>query len=968
MASERWKQVEALFEAAQQQPPDQRAEFLRKACPDDPELCAGVESLLRAAERGDRTAVTPSRPPAGQPFALKPGTKLANFEIVALIGTGGMGEVYRARDLRLKREVAIKILPPDFAGTRDRIARFEREARAASALNHPNIVSVYDIGQEGGVSFIVSELVDGETLAVISQRGALPPRKLIDVGTQICEGLAAAHAAGVIHRDLKPGNIMLTRDGRVKIVDFGLARREAPPSGAESTSDSTTVEASHPGMIVGTPRYMSPEQVRGEGADARSDLFSLGVLLYEMASGKRAFGGSSSMEVMSSILKDEPPELPEALPPALDRIVRRCIEKEPSRRFQSAADLGFALHSLAQPPKRDERPQRRRWLPWAALLAIAATAGTAYWLGVHPRRASSPPEPTLRLLTNDSGETHSAAISPDGKLVAYASDRANPDGLDIWVQQADGSGQIRITDGPVSDDPAFSADGTQIAFRSEREGGGIYVAPSLGGEARELVPGARRPRFSPDGRWLMYYTGPLIVGDWRQTKLFVRALSGGASTQIGTGIPAGCGVVETTPAWSPDGSRILFLSECTGEDVLTAWVSTVDGKELKSNRALHPRDVDETAIYQWIADPPRLLSREKVGDATYVMALPISADGASVAGTPQRLASVTDDITRVSAALDGRMALSVSDSKTHIWSLPVDRKGQATGLPKQLTYGPASEWAPSISRDGEKVAFVSTRATEARLFYKDLGTGREKELSTAGASYDSPVFNPDGTGIICTERPNPSSWRSFLIYTRISGGLAQKIWDKSVGATPWDWSPDGKTLLFWTRTDFSNKPMPGVIRELDLETQSALSFLADPELDAWQGHFSNDGRWVTFNATTKDRKSSHIYVAPFRKAAVPRSEWIPITQGNWDDKPRFSHDDKVIYFMSGLDGPRRVMAQKLTADMRPEGDPFVVYPSGQSQRSDVSFDEIAAGPNLLAFSKSEVKGNVWLLEPAKGAR
>ena len=355
MQAERWKQVEELFEAAQKQPPDRRAEFLRQACPSDPELRAEVESLLKAAESRDPLLDgSPLSSITERPPALKPGDKLGNFEIMALIGRGGMGEVYRARDPRLKRDVAIKTMPSGFAGDRDRIARFEREARAASALNHPNIVSVYDIGTEGGVSFIVSELVDGETLARIIQRGPLPLRKLIEVSTQICDGLAAAHTAGVIHRDLKPGNIMLSRDGRVKILDFGLARQNHAHG-----VDSTTMDASHPGMILGTPGYMSPEQVRGEPTDARSDLFSLGVILYEMASGKPAFRGSSSVEVMNSILKDEPPELPPSSPPALDRIVRRCIEKEPARRFQWAADLGFALQSLSPSPKREERRKHR---------------------------------------------------------------------------------------------------------------------------------------------------------------------------------------------------------------------------------------------------------------------------------------------------------------------------------------------------------------------------------------------------------------------------------------------------------------------------------------------------------------------------------------------------------------------------------------------------------------------------------
>ena len=364
MQVERWKQVEALFEAAQQRPADERADFLRQACPADPELRAEVESLLKAADSRDPLLDgSPLSSIAERPPALKAGDNLGNFQIVAMIGRGGMGEVYRARDMRLKREVAIKTLPPGFAGDRDRIARFEREARAASALNHPNIVSVHEFGHEGGVTFIVSELVEGETLARLIHRGPLPLRKLIEVSTQTCDGLAAAHAAGVIHRDLKPGNIMLTRDGRVKILDFGLARQDRAHG-----ADSTTMEASHPGMIMGTPGYMSPEQVRGEPTDARSDIFSLGVILYEMASGKRAFSGVSSVEVMNSILKDEPPELPPASPPTLDRIVRRCIEKQPARRFQSAADLGFALNALSAPLLPGAAPRHRAWLKWSALV------------------------------------------------------------------------------------------------------------------------------------------------------------------------------------------------------------------------------------------------------------------------------------------------------------------------------------------------------------------------------------------------------------------------------------------------------------------------------------------------------------------------------------------------------------------------------------------------------------------------
>ncbi len=900
MQGERWKQVEALFEAAQKRPADQRAEFLRQAFPDDPDLCAEVDSLLKAADSRDPLlGGSPLSSIAERPPALKPGDKLGNFEIAAMIGRGGMGEVYRARDVRLKRDVAIKTLPSGFAADRDRIARFEREARAASALNHPNIVSVYDIGTEGGVSFIVSELVDGETLAHLIQRGPLPLRKLIEVSSQICDGLAAAHAAGVTHRDLKSGNIMLTRDSRVKILDFGLARQDH----AHGT-DSTTMEASNPGVIMGTPGYMSPEQVRGEPTDARSDIFSLGVILYEMASGKRAFTGGSSVEIMNSILKNEPPELPPASPPTLDRIVRRCIEKQPTRRFQGASDLGFALQSLSASPKHEEQPKRRAWLRWAAAagLALSVAAGILYWLDVRPRRPSAPPEFTFRRLTNNPGYTASAAISPDGKLVAYVRNG------DIWVQQVDGGGLIRITndnDLSANDYPTFSSDGAQIAFQRGRRG--IYIAPALGGEARELLPEGYFPRFSPDGRWIMYVAAPRPDAGLQDTKLFVRPLSGGTATQIGAGVGAGCAVIGYPAVWSPDGSRILFQALCGSSNVRSTWVSTVDGKNLRSNHDVGPR-----YIGQWIGNPSRFILGESRGEAIDVTIVPVSADGTKLTGTSQKLSAFTDDIYRSSAALDGRVVFSLSATKDHIWGLPIDKKGHATGELKQLTDGSSGEWTPVLSRDGAKMAFLSPRANSVRLFYKDLVTGWEKELSTGETNSGSPVFNPDGTGIMCDKYPRASGIGNSLYYVPLSGGLPKKIWDKSGGSWPWDWAPDGKTLLVLMRDDFS-KPLRGVIRQLDLDSLATTTFLEDGELDLWQAHFSNDGRWVTFNATTRDGKSSRIYIVPFRKALLPRSEWIPVTHGEWDDKPRFSSDDKLIFFRAGQAGsPRRILAQALT--------------------------------------------------------
>ena len=284
-------------------------------------------------------------------MALSSGTILGPYEIRSPLGAGGMGEVYRARDTRLGRDVAIKVLPASFSADRDRLERFAQEARAAAALNHPNILSIFDIGDERGVFYVVSELLEGETLRERLKTGALSNRKAIDYALQVARGLAAAHEKGIVHRDLKPENLFLTGDGRVKILDFGLAKLTRPESSG-TAADAPTIQAvTEPGLIMGTVGYMSPEQVRGKAADHRSDIFAFGSILYEMLSGERAFRGETAADTMSAILKEEPPELSETarnVPPGLERIVRHCLEKNPAERFQSTGDLGFGLEALTQ--------------------------------------------------------------------------------------------------------------------------------------------------------------------------------------------------------------------------------------------------------------------------------------------------------------------------------------------------------------------------------------------------------------------------------------------------------------------------------------------------------------------------------------------------------------------------------------------------------------------------------------------
>src|SRR5271154_6670975 len=369
---------------------------------------------------------------------LPVGTRLGPYEVLAPIGAGGMGEVYRARDSRLGREVALKILPAAFASDPDRVRRFEQEGRAAAALNHPNIVVIYDSGSEGGVFYVATELLEGETLRERLAGAALPVRKAIDYAIQTARGLAAAHSKGITHRDIKPENLFLTKDGLVKILDFGLAKQSGTkPSGSHPTELATQPIETNPGVVLGTAGYMSPEQVRGQVADARSDLFSLGVVLYEMVSGKRAFSGESGVEVMNAILKQDPPELDAALPPVLDRMIRRCLEKKPEERFESARDLAFALESISGTSSGTQRVPEKPARRYGRMVALAAGALLLVGAGVVAgRRGSRTLSPSFQRLTFRRGFIDNGRFANGGKTIAYsASWDGNPS--HVYTTQAE---------------------------------------------------------------------------------------------------------------------------------------------------------------------------------------------------------------------------------------------------------------------------------------------------------------------------------------------------------------------------------------------------------------------------------------------------------------------------------------------------------------------------------------------------
>jgi eukaryotic-like serine/threonine-protein kinase len=474
---------------------------------------------------------------------LQPGTRLGPYEVIALIGAGGMGEVWLATELRLGRKVALKLLPPDLTRDPARLLRFEQEARSASTLNHPNVCTIHALGEtDEDQHYIAMEYVEGETLRRRLATCRLSVREALDIAIQMASALTAAHAGGIIHRDIKPENVMLRPDGLVKVLDFGLAKLVAQMAGADTTR---VVVRTDPGTIVGTVAYMSPEQARGQDVDARTDIWSLGVTLYEMVAGRSPFAASSSTDVLAAILDREPAPLarfdPDA-PAELQRITTKALRKDREQRYQTARDVLLDLQTLRddlpsytrsgsgptvltstgnEPSAMSDGPfgpprRRRAGIAAAAVVTIAIGALGAWWWfnGRTPEQAVHTPsvQRSLTRLTFGGGLQAEATWSLDGRSIAYASDQGG--NSDIWVQSLGGGDPVQLTRSPGEDtEPSWSPDGRNIVFRSDREGGGLFVVPAVGGPERQLTSVGWHPQWTPEGSQILFRTGgPMGLG------------------------------------------------------------------------------------------------------------------------------------------------------------------------------------------------------------------------------------------------------------------------------------------------------------------------------------------------------------------------------------------------------------------------------------------------------------------------
>jgi Tol biopolymer transport system component len=745
---------------------------------------------------------------------LAAGQRLGPYEILAPLGAGGMGEVYRARDPRLERDVAIKVLPEHFDDA-DSLSRFQAEAKAIAALSHPNIVAIFDTGQHDDQLYVVTELLDGETLRSRLRQGPLGMRKAAEHAARVAQGLAAAHDKGVVHRDIKPENLFLLNDGRIKILDFGLARQDPLLAGSGDLSSSpTAARPTNPGAMIGTVGYLSPEQARGDTADHRSDIFSLGAVLYEMLTGHRAFKGTSPAELLSSVLRDEPAMPSESdprIPRALDLIVHHCLEKNPDERFQSARDLAFHLDSLGSTSASQRAaaiplPETRRWprfLP-AGLVALAL-AGVAFEVG---RRvggsgggANAGIQPLFfRQITDLPGEERQAQLDPGGTNFVFVSDASgNPD---IYLQRVGGRNPVNLTkDSPEADTaPAFSPDGERIAFRSERGGvGGIFVMGSTGESVKRLTDFGFDPAWSPDGKQIVFSSGD-GQNPWSRdalAQLWVVASNGvGEIRQLTREGDA------VQPSWSPGGRRIAFWGLSAGgqRDIRTIPADSGGSAPNAEARAAASEPVpvavtNDAAIDWnpvWSPDGRSLYFSSERGGSMNLWRVVIDETTGRPRGEPQPVTTPSLTSGSISLSRDGRLLMFVSsDKRSSIQRVGLDAAGRVSVPPRPVFEASRVIYTQDLSPDGEWVAF-STLGGREDLFVVRFDGSDYRQLTDDAFRDRGPKWSPDGKRILFYS-DRSGRYESWAI--RPDGSGLEQL-TKTTGPSRWDseWSPDGKHI------------------------------------------------------------------------------------------------------------------------------------------------------------------------------
>jgi eukaryotic-like serine/threonine-protein kinase len=773
-------------------------------------------------------------------MSLAAGTRLGPYEILHAIGAGGMGEVYRARDTNLDRDVALKILPALFAADPDRLMRFEREAKTLASLNHPHIAQIHGVEHADGVRALVMELVEGDDLTARIGMGALPVDEAIAIARQIAEALEAAHEAGIVHRDLKPANIRVRPDGTVKVLDFGLAKAPEPVRAGDSRADMLSPTFTSPGMtqagvVLGTAAYMAPEQAKGRPVDRRADIWAFGCVLYEMLAGRSPFDGETVTDVLAAIVTRDPDwaALPPALPPGVRRLLARCLTRDPRLRLRDIGEarvlLSGSLDEVAAAPPPAATRRAPAYAVATVLALVALVAG--YLLG--QRAPAGPPrllQTTFQQLTDQPGREHQPTISPDGRTVVYVSEARGKS--DLYQLRVGGRNAILLTADSEHDDfaPAFSPDGNRIAFRSERDGGGIFVMEATGESVRRITDFGFDPCWSPDGT-------ELVVADERVRDPMSRAMD--SRIRVVRVADGGqrlvAGIDGVGPRWSPGGRRIAFWStrrERNNErDIFTA---AADGSEAAAPVAV----TDDAAVDwspTWSPDGRYIYFASSRGGTMNLWRVAVHEHSGRTLGTPEPITTPTTWSGHFDFAADGRtLVFGDLDERSAIHVAPFDPvHGRPIGPSRQVLRGRTIN-SIDLARDGRTIVFSQRGQT-----WEALGTIRIDGSGWSRITEDVhfhrlPSWSPDGgrllfymnrgRGRLWTSRPDGSGLAEIALPDELSGGVYPV------------WSLDGRRL--------AGAFEEGVFVLDPSATPARILTRFPPDIDMRPFSWSPDGRYI----------------------------------------------------------------------------------------------------------------------------
>jgi eukaryotic-like serine/threonine-protein kinase len=932
MLPERWQEIEKLYHSALERSAEHRQSYLGSACAGDEALRREVESLLASDDLAANflESKEPQIEKQAAETLIPAGAQIGPYKILEFLRAGGMGEVYKGRDARLGRMVAIKFLPTMIASDAVASERFQREARAASALNHRRICTVYDVGEYEGRQFIVMEFLEGDSLRDRIAGKPVPIPDLLNIAIQTCEGLQAAHAKGIVHRDVKPANISVSAAGEIKILDFGVAKvgwehhteASALAAGPGNSATETLIQLTKPGTLMGTLAYLSPEQARGEEADSRTDIFSLGSVMYEMATGRQPFYGETVAELLTAILTEYPLRASEsnvAVPRSLERIIEKALAKERSARYQSAEELAGDLRALTTAP-------RHRSLTVASVLALIAGLVSLVWLATQPE--AGPKTETFMQLTDSPGEEVHPSVAPDGKSFVYQSRASGK--WEIYLKRVRGQNPVSLTKHSEYDDtqPAISPDGEHVAFRSERDGGGIFVMGLTGENVRRLTTFGYNPAWSPDGKEVVCSTESFIRPEERYSfhaKLFRVNVATGETRAI-PGIDD-----ALQPTWSPHGYRIAYWNSPKGSRNI--WTVAVVG----GNSVPVTDDVALDWNPVWSPDGRYLYFSSDRGGSMNLWRVRIDEASGKPLAAPEPFTTPAQSSGYISFSRDGlHMAYAAQARDLNLYKVGFDpSRESSSGEPVPVTQGSRPLADPDFSPDSQWIVFNS-RLTPQNLFVV-RSDGTSVRQITEGEHMDRcSRWSPDGKQIAFFSN-RTGTWQAYTIQPDGSG--LERRTDEPAGAVLVKWSSDGKRLVYITN---------GIVAVMDTAKpwkDQNIQMLPDPgsgarfAADAW----SPDGRMLagelqdgsTPLGLTIYRLDSQTYERIGPAGLAPEARWLPESR-----RLLFLHDGKIHLVEVGSKRERLIL-------------------SAGPRRDIVTFG-VSRDGRLIAFTVEAAEADIWL--------